>query len=141
MEKAAALADQLKAELTLVHVVASTAVAAGGELAPRELGEADSRRHGEALARWRADAEELVRRPVRSFLLSGDSAAEILEHVVHEGYDLLVLGTHGRTGIARFLLGSVAEAVARRAPCPVLLVRNHRALENRADEEELTLYR
>jgi hypothetical protein len=37
--------------------------------------------------------------------------------------DLVVVGTHGRTGLARFVLGSVAEGVVRRAPCPVLVVR------------------
>lgn len=40
--------------------------------------------------------------------------------------DLIVMGTHGRTGIGRLLLGSVAEVVLRRAPCPVLTVRDHK---------------
>jgi nucleotide-binding universal stress UspA family protein len=40
-----------------------------------------------------------------------------------EGVDLIVMGTHGRTGLMRLLMGSVAEAVVRRAPCPVLTLR------------------
>jgi nucleotide-binding universal stress UspA family protein len=43
-------------------------------------------------------------------------------------YDMIVMGTHGRTGMSHLLLGSLAEAVVRRAPCPVLTVRErHRA--------------
>ncbi len=142
MEQAADLAARFKAELTLLHVVPASSAAAGGEPIPfRDLVDARSKRHVEWLARWRASAEGLVGRPARSFLLSGDPASEILQHVVHEGYDLLVLGTHGRKGIARLLLGSVAEHVARRAPCSVLFIRDHRAVEAREDEEELALYR
>ena len=41
-----------------------------------------------------------------------------------EGVDMIVLGTHGRTGLRRLLMGSVAEAVVRRANCPVLTVKH-----------------
>lgn len=41
-----------------------------------------------------------------------------------EGAEMIVMGTHGRTGLDRLLLGSVAERVVRRAPCPVLTVRS-----------------
>jgi universal stress protein A len=47
----------------------------------------------------------------------------IVEHAKDGHFDLVVMGTHGRTGLAHLLMGSVAEAVARRAPCPVLTVR------------------
>jgi nucleotide-binding universal stress UspA family protein len=53
----------------------------------------------------------------------GPAAAEILVLARTQKADLIVMGTHGRTGIRRLLLGSVAEAVLRRAPCPVLTVR------------------
>ena len=59
-----------------------------------------------------------------SFCELGDPASAILEHATQGGYDLLVLGTHGRTGIAHAVLGSVAEKVVRRSPCPVLTVRS-----------------
>jgi nucleotide-binding universal stress UspA family protein len=47
----------------------------------------------------------------------------ITEFAAKEGYDLIVMGTKGRTGITRFLLGSVASGVVTYAPCPVLVVR------------------
>jgi nucleotide-binding universal stress UspA family protein len=56
-------------------------------------------------------------------LLQGVAASEIVTFAQEENYDLIVIGTHGRTGIQHALLGSVAEKVVRRAPCPVLTVR------------------
>jgi universal stress protein A len=53
----------------------------------------------------------------------GDPASAIVERAQSGGYDLLVMGTHGRTGLSHALMGSVAEKVVRRAPCPVLTVR------------------
>jgi nucleotide-binding universal stress UspA family protein len=56
-------------------------------------------------------------------VVTGEAAPEILR-VAREGpCDVLVLGTHGRTGLRRLLLGSVAEQVVRHAPCPVVTVR------------------
>ena len=52
----------------------------------------------------------------------GDEAEEIVNYAKQRGIDLIVLGTHGRTGFSRALLGSVAERVVRTAPCPVLTV-------------------
>jgi nucleotide-binding universal stress UspA family protein len=52
----------------------------------------------------------------------GSAAVEILEYVTETAVDLLVMGSHGRTGFERFMLGSVTEKVLRRAPCPVLTV-------------------
>jgi universal stress protein A len=54
---------------------------------------------------------------------AGDPATAIVERAASGKYDLLVLGTHGRTGLSHVLMGSVAEKVVRRAPCPVLTVR------------------
>jgi len=56
-------------------------------------------------------------------MLSEDPAGEILRLAAEVECDLIVLGTHGRTGLGRVLLGSVAEQVLRRAPCPVLTVK------------------
>ena len=53
----------------------------------------------------------------------GDPRDAILEVTEKLGIDLVVMGTHGRRGLARMFLGSVAEDVTRRSPCPVLLVR------------------
>jgi nucleotide-binding universal stress UspA family protein len=48
---------------------------------------------------------------------------EIVRHARKKNIDLIVIGTHGRTGLDHMLLGSVAEKVVRKAPCPVLTVR------------------
>lgn len=53
---------------------------------------------------------------------TGDPAEEILRYAACHSIDLIVLGTHGRTGVSRLLLGSVAERVIRGAACPVLVV-------------------
>ena len=56
-------------------------------------------------------------------LEEGDAATQILRIAQETGCDLIVLGTHGRTGLGRLLMGSVAEQVLRTATCPVLTVR------------------
>lgn len=53
----------------------------------------------------------------------GDPAEEVVSEARVLGADLIVMGTHGRTGLSRLLMGSVAEAVLRRAPCPVLTLK------------------
>jgi nucleotide-binding universal stress UspA family protein len=83
----------------------------------------------------REDPEELERRleavvpedfggPCEHLLLEGDPAGEIVRAAEEENASLIVLGTHGRTGLARLLMGSVAEQVVRHAPCPVLIVKD-----------------
>jgi nucleotide-binding universal stress UspA family protein len=73
------------------------------------------------------DAVETARRAgathVQNKLVGGVPWTEIVTELEHERYDLCVIGTHGRTGLSRILLGSVAEKVVRHAPCPVLVVR------------------
>lgn len=56
-------------------------------------------------------------------MLVGDPADQIVEFAEKKGADLIVMGTHGHTGIARVLLGSVAEGVVRRATVPVLTLK------------------
>ena len=53
----------------------------------------------------------------------GDPATQIVRVAQETRCDLIVLGTHGRTGLGRLLMGSVAEQVLRKAPCPVLTVK------------------
>lgn len=61
--------------------------------------------------------------PVELRVLVGQPGERILETAAHEKVALIVLGTHGRTGLQRVLMGSVAERVVRLAPCPVLTVK------------------
>jgi len=60
---------------------------------------------------------------VESAVLDGKVADAILKYAGEEGVDLIVMSTHGRTGISRLLMGSVAEQIVHGAPCPVLLIR------------------
>lgn len=73
-----------------------------------------------------AEAGKLGVRHVTSRLLSGVPWQQIIDAARREpDLGLIVIGTHGRTGLTRVLLGSVAELVVRHAPCPVLTVRPH----------------
>ena len=56
-------------------------------------------------------------------LCRGEPADAILDYAKNEGIDLIVMGTHGRTGMRRVLMGSVADAVVRHASCPVLALK------------------
>jgi nucleotide-binding universal stress UspA family protein len=56
-------------------------------------------------------------------LVQGYAAAEILRMAAELKCDLILMGTHGRTGVGRLLMGSVAEQIVRKAPCPVLTVK------------------
>ncbi len=58
--------------------------------------------------------------PYEHHLVVGDPATEIVRLAEEQGADMIVMGTHGRTGLSRLLMGSVAEAVVRRANCPVM---------------------
>jgi nucleotide-binding universal stress UspA family protein len=60
---------------------------------------------------------------VEHLLADGDAVFEILEAAREKKADLIVMGTHGRTGLGRLLMGSVAEMVVRKAPCAVLTVK------------------
>jgi nucleotide-binding universal stress UspA family protein len=60
---------------------------------------------------------------VQHVLLEGEPATEIVHYARDAGIDLIVMGTHGRTGLDRLLMGSVAEKVMREAPCSVLVVK------------------
>ena len=124
MEDAAALAAQLHAELTLVHVFAPPPAVAGDVLvSPAEAARVEAGEVERALEGWRQDAERRAGMPVKALALHGEPGAEILKHARNARVDLVVVGTHGRTGLNKLLLGSVAERVVATARCPVLTVR------------------
>lgn len=115
---AAALARDYGARLAVLHVAAtSPLIYSEGSLPldPRLLVEE---------ARAQLDQLQLPINEHRSerHLVEGDAATEILRLAQEMHADLIVMGTHGRTGLARMLMGSVAEQVVRKAPCPVLTV-------------------
>jgi nucleotide-binding universal stress UspA family protein len=61
-------------------------------------------------------------RPARIVIAEGAPVDAIVDRASQDDVDMIIVGTHGRTGISRLLLGSVAEGVLRRAPCPVVVV-------------------
>lgn len=124
LDYAIALAQKLQAHVTLLHVIQPPLVA-GADMgvwpSPAFLDELEA-----AITR---DMEGYLAR-VTAAGLEGEMAMvhgipfhEILETAKKRQVDLIIMGTHGRTGLPHVLLGSVAEKVARLAPCPVLIAR------------------
>lgn len=68
----------------------------------------------------------------RASVVTGSAAEAVVDAAARERADLVVVGTHGRTGIERLMLGSVAERIVRTAACPVLVIRPTEAREARA---------
>lgn len=119
-------AQEFGAEIHLVHVVAppprlteAYAVNFDPERMVQSLtAEANAAMDQQVEA---AKARGLVfRREVRV----GVDFREIIDYAVKHDIDLIVMATHGRTGLAHVLLGSVAEKVVRKAPCPVLTIKH-----------------
>jgi universal stress protein A len=125
-EYACELAAKLDATVHLVNVIGIPA------LGVPELGVAvtsamiesmisENEKALEALAARRGESVRLG----QVLMKTGDARDMIEEAAKEVGADLIVMGTHGRRGVSRALLGSVAEVVVRTAPCPVLTIRTH----------------
>ena len=108
------LAHRFDSALHLIHVTENPFLRAGV---------ADRRSLEDTAARWlqeRLTEADRRKGAVAVVEQSDEPAKEILRYAKSTKIDLIVMGTHGRTGLARLALGSVAEAVVRAAPCPVL---------------------
>ena len=70
-----------------------------------------------------AECEECAGLNVEELVVHGEASAEIVRVAKDRGVDLIVIASHGRTGLGRILFGSTAEAVVRHATCPVLVVK------------------
>lgn len=124
MRAAIRIANQIGAELVLLHAWHVPATAFGGELPiPAEVLQQMSDDAERGLAAAVREAGALGARRVSSRLVSGVPWVAITDALLDPDFKLVVIGTHGRTGLARVLLGSVAEKVIRHAPCPVMVVR------------------
>jgi nucleotide-binding universal stress UspA family protein len=125
------LARKFSAEIIVLHVDQPLApVMMTPELGPAMDVGAMSRIGEEQRLLAQRELDKIVGRlrdgglKVRSLLRVGSPFLEILHTAQGEGADLIVLGTHGRTGLAHVLMGSVAERVVQKAPCPVLTIRH-----------------
>jgi universal stress protein A len=119
LQYATSLARDSGATLLIVHVEELPLPYAGGEmyLAQPEYPNPEIRRMLETVV----PPDKNVRYAHR--LVMGTAAEDIVKTAEEENADLIVMGTHGRTGLVRVLMGSVAEAVMRHARCPVLTLK------------------
>ena len=122
-----ALAERFGAALHVLHVIDDTLLTAyaseafGTSLfAMRDEIEKDSRARLEGVF----DTQETQKLGGVAVLRTGQAFAEIVRYALEERIDLIVMGTHGRGPVSHMLLGSVAEKIVRRGPCPVLTVRH-----------------
>ncbi|MEX2188942.1 MAG: universal stress protein [Pirellulales bacterium] len=120
---AVSLTRESNATLVLVHVQEPPMAFGGGEayIGPTETEDELS----DMLGRLVADEAGIT---VERRLVVGEPAHEIVRLAEENGADLIVIGSHGRTGVSRLLMGSVAEAVVRRAKCPVLTIKQPEAV-------------
>ena len=124
LEYAIALAQQLHARLTLLHVL---------HLNPLAMGEMSTGMPATYLEAQETEAHQLLQASLDrvqhaglqgdSLLVQGTPTQAIAETAGEQRVDLIIMGTHGRAGLAHVFLGSVAEHVIRHAPCPVLIIR------------------
>jgi len=123
---AGAIASRYDAHLTALHVVPSfTPMDVRTALEPVSLVYPVSRDEVLEQLRQTVAAAGLGEGTVALTAEAGEAAATVVDQALATRADLLVMGTHGRSGFDRFFLGSVAEKVLRKAPCPVLTVPPH----------------
>ena len=124
------LADQFGATVHLLHVLAEPVTAIAPEpivvaAPPPEFYKEAEKSCLDALQKL---VDEIGRPSVKveKKVLWGSSVDGVLEYAAKNGIDLIVISTHGRSGLAHVLLGSVAESIVRHATCPVLTLRDTR---------------
>src|SRR5688572_4487155 len=121
---AADLAQHYGASISLVHVYEPVqyVMPEGYFFSPEQILRLEAALRAQLAKAERALADASAPR-VESHLLDGLAFSEIARFAKEHGSDLIVMGTHGRTGVKHVLMGSVAERVIRTAPCPVLVVK------------------
>ena len=120
---ACSLARDYGARLIVLHVLKRPVLAYGGVMTapPPSPPSAEQRQSArEQLHRIKPPDPAIC---VEHVLEEGDPATAILQIAQERPCELIVMGSHGRTGLGRLLMGSVAEQVVRKAPCPVLTVK------------------
>jgi nucleotide-binding universal stress UspA family protein len=124
--RAVELAKASRAELVLAHVMSLPVPMAGDGYIPPKVWE-EMETSSRAYAQKQIDALVAKARKagvrVKTLLLTGVPHERIVQAARSQRADLVVMGTHGRTGLRRFFLGSVAERVVASAACPVMTVR------------------
>ena len=117
-----ALAKNFESEVILFHVLTLPAISASPEASlveDKEFARKDALEYLERIA-YRLKTLHIKARPV---VAEGKPADEIVDYAALEEVDVIAMSTHGRSGLGRWVFGSVAERVLRATACPVLLVR------------------
>jgi len=125
------------AELTILHVVNTSGIGypsleEGVPVDVRALVESMQRSVDKALELLAAECKK-ASFTVKTYSRPGSPSHEIVRFAEEQGMDLIVMGTHGRTGIRHLIMGSTAENVVRAAHCPVLTVR---CCDDESDSEQ-----
>src|ERR1043166_5512301 len=126
LERAIGIAQLHRAKVVLVHAQASDApIAEVDNALLAQLGEVSAAVRAEEAVRLADKLAEIQSLGLTAAVVSRIGPPdEVLASAAHDEHaDLIVIGTHGHSGVARFLLGGVANAIMRRAPCDVLVVR------------------
>lgn len=121
---AVTIAKLFESELHLIHVIPNLNYFTPYEsfLTPENLVAIERNIEGEV----EKDFDKITKKldfPFTRIIKTGVTFVEIIDYIKDQGIDLVVMGTHGRSGIEHILIGSVAEKVVRKSPCPVLTVR------------------
>jgi nucleotide-binding universal stress UspA family protein len=128
---ACGLAEKFGATLHLLHVLPDVIVPVGPD--PALITSVPPEYYAETQAQSREALTQVVApdwpqpQQIVHEVDWGDPVEGIVRYATERGIDLIVLATHGRTGLSHVLLGSVAERIVREAPCPVLTIRDRGA--------------
>lgn len=125
MDYALSLAKDYNARLILLYVMQDISIAEWyipSAVSVADMIEDMEKSAWKEMEKWKAEAQARLK-DVEKMVVRGVPFVEIIKTAKEKGVDLIVIGTHGRTGIDHMLFGSTAEKVVRKAPCPVLTVR------------------
>jgi nucleotide-binding universal stress UspA family protein len=131
------LADKYAARLKVVYVnepalqVSDVAWVGVDERALQADHVREARRHLEKLVLEQVPADV----PTDAEILTGNAVDEIIQYALDVNADLVVMATHGRSGVSHMLMGSTAEHVVRKAPCPVLTLKQPMTVRAEADDD------
>ena len=127
LDYARVLAGTFGASLHVLHVLdtpfAAGAVSPEGFIADSPAAQARLFAEAHDRLQRRVTPSDRTRHSARTEIVTGTTAESIVNYARERGMDLIVMGTHGRSGLAHLLSGSVAQKVVRTAPCPVMTVR------------------
>ncbi len=125
MDHAISLAKDYNAKLILLYVIQDISIAEWyipSSISVTDLVEDMQKSAWNEMEKWNAEVAAQVK-DVEKMVVRGVPFVEIIKTAKGKNVDMIVIGTHGRTGIDHMLFGSTAEKVVRKSPCPVLTVR------------------